>query len=90
MNSFTNQEDRTRDLWAEKLYPLCTAFGLRITPGGTAAFPGIPFDALRERLQATGHWSRWCEWARNGLTSGPLGVYPWDVEDFLAGLPNTD
>lgn len=85
-----NQKDNTRDLWAEINYPLCTALGLRITPKTGDAPPGIAFEHLRERLQATGHWDSWCNWGAGGLTAGAAGIYPWDVEDFLAGLPNTD
>ena len=88
--NFDNQADTARDLWAETYYPLCTRFGLRIVPGGPDWYPGIPHEALAERLQAVGKWGDWCNWGGNGLTVGPVGVYPWDVENFLAGLENHD
>ncbi len=90
-NDFDNQTDATPDLWAAQWYPLCTKFGLRIIPRGPSDAPaGIPFDALKERLQATGHWGRWCEWGGGGLTAGRNGIYPEDVESFLAGKANDD
>lgn len=88
---FDNQADPTRDLWAERTYPLCTKLGLRIAPGPTPeSLHGIPFESLRDRLQAAGLWEEWCKWGADGLTAGPAGCYPWDVEQFLRGLPNPD
>lgn len=94
MTAFDNQTDTTLDLWASTNYPLCTKFGLRITPGtvtdnGTTP-SAIPHEALAERLKATGKWGDWLNWTAGGITAGANGVYPVDVESFLSGIPNYD
>lgn len=72
----------------QKLYPRVMSRGIPVTPGMDGIPDGIPGDAIRESLDPE-EFTAWCDWA-DGITMGMNGVYPSDLEAFLAGRPNLD
>jgi hypothetical protein len=44
---------------------------------------GCHHDEYEAVLQQCGLFDKWCEWSR-GITVSVNGVYPWDLEFFLA------
>ncbi len=48
----------------------------------------IPWDILEDAFGPL-LWEQFSHWMR-GQTSVPGGVFPWDVERFLQGLPIID
>jgi hypothetical protein len=54
---------------------------------------GYDVVLLNEWMQKHGKLEAWEKWSRGNtcaVINGIAVVYPWDVYDFLAGLPNLD
>lgn len=66
-------------------YPLCRALGIVSYPKGE---PRVLYRDLKAALPEK-DFQKWCKWA-GCITQDNLGIYAWDVEDFLAGRPNND
>jgi hypothetical protein len=67
-------------------YPLCRQLGIISYPKGE---PRVTFHDLKQGVtsQTIQEFEDWCG---GGITQDSLGIYAWDVEDFLAGRPNLD
>lgn len=66
-------------------YPRLAARGTVIVGDDPPGIGGLEI----KRVLSPEEFQAWCNWSY-GITCGPDGVYPWDLEDFLAGRPNLD
>lgn len=66
-------------------YPNCSALGILFYPKGE---PRVQYRDLKEALRPS-ELEAFDKWFGQG-TQDSLGIYAWDVEDFLSGRPNTD
>ena len=69
-------------------YPRLTKLGLAVEKDGRDGIPYVKREPLIAALTKEGLLEKWNDWAV-GTCSGH-GIYPHDVEDFLAEKPNTD
>ena len=70
----------------EKQYPLVIGRGFHICRDDRASPPGISPEELRRLLSNAERW-RLTVWSGGGLTMSMNGMYPGDLERFLAGFP---
>lgn len=70
-------------------WPLTTKMGLPIEKARDGSV-GIAHANIVMAFTREGLLEKWNKWACGGLTMGSAGIYPWDVEHFLAGRINDD
>jgi len=72
----------------KKIYPHTIKAGLEIKES-KYGLHYVERESLMKFLKESGRWKAWCDWAM-AITCVSEGIYPCDVEDFLAGRPNYD